>query len=77
MSDLPSKFMAHYECENCGEGYEMWNFRAPRIAAHCDLCDEKTIFEFVYLEHKIWEWKIVEDIWASQGGLTLPDESDN
>jgi hypothetical protein len=59
MSNEPTKFVAHYEGE-CGEAYELWNVRVPRILLPCDECDERHYFEFKYLEHRIMEWDRIE-----------------
>ena len=71
MSDLPLKFIAHYESE-CGDSYEMWNFHAPVLTLYCDDCREKHEYQFIYLEHRIWEWEEVRDIWVEEGGLRDP-----
>lgn len=71
MSDLPLKFVAHYEAE-CGDSYELWNFKSERLKLFCDDCRETHSYKFIYLEHKVWSWDQVEDIWANDGGLTDP-----
>lgn len=67
MSNEP-KFVAHYEAE-CGEAFELWNFRMPHITLLCDECRETHIFKFKYLEHRVIEWDRIE--W----GVTYPNET--
>lgn len=71
MSDLPLKFVAHYEAE-CGDSIEMWNCKFPKVKFYCEDCREAHSYFFVYLEHRVWEWDIVQDIWAEEGGVTDP-----
>lgn len=74
MSDLPLKFVAHYEAE-CGDSFEMFNFKSPSIKILCEDCGEIHSYKFIYLEHRVWEWDQVQDIWAKEGGLQDPYEN--
>lgn len=71
MSEIPLKFLAHYEAD-CGDSYELINFKLPSLKLYCEDCREFHRYKFVYLEHRVWEWKRVEEIWMSEGGVSDP-----
>jgi predicted nucleic acid-binding Zn ribbon protein len=58
---IPKSFLAEYKCENCGETYVMTNCLVPWFQTWCEECESISTFRSLRLEHKGWEWDVVED----------------
>lgn len=57
--NTPTKFVAHYECEPCGESLEMWNFRVPTVHVLCecdlDIGEHMCYFTLKYITYGLFE----------------------
>lgn len=56
----PSRFVAHYEADECDSSYELWNCKVPRIYLPCDECDQRHYHNFKYLEYRVREFEFHE-----------------
>jgi hypothetical protein len=59
---IPKQFLAVYECDECGDEYEMENCKVPYVVLPCDNCGQWQKFYSQRMIHKSWEWdETVED----------------
>jgi hypothetical protein len=57
----PKYFLAIYECEDCGDEYEMQNCYVPYVNLPCDDCGGWRKFYSQKMIHQDWEWDSIED----------------
>lgn len=57
---IPKLFLAVYECEECGEEFEMQNCYVPYVMLPCEECGDRMKFVSQKMIHKSWEWDRVE-----------------